>query len=199
MDNYFRVLSFVFSIVALGLSIYAVSNEYYADIPTTVLSLVGICATLIVGVSVVDAISLRSTLKQMDEKMIELNKRIDDLSKVGKKVHKMRKQTNILFHHTWGLSFASHEPYAAFAEFWKAFELAAKEGDVKRAKSCLDNAELTVEDIISRNSNNEELDVPDMERIPDKTPENIKNTKIYYAFADKVDALIIRINQAIKK
>ena len=33
----------------LGLSAYAFSNQYYADIPSTVLTLVGICATLIVG------------------------------------------------------------------------------------------------------------------------------------------------------
>ena len=52
MEEKIIFLSFAFSLGALGLSAYAFSNQYYADIPTIVLTLVGICATLIVGISV---------------------------------------------------------------------------------------------------------------------------------------------------
>ena len=69
-----KISSFIFSLIALVLSIYALSSQYYTDITTTVLSLVGISVTLIVGISVVDAFAVHSAFHKMEEKMDELSK-----------------------------------------------------------------------------------------------------------------------------
>lgn len=103
MDVFIKLLSFLFSFIALCLSVYAVSNQYYANIPTTVLSLVGICATIIVGISVVDTFAVHSAFHKMEEKMGELSNRMDKLTELEMEVRKMKKKTNMLFHHTWGL------------------------------------------------------------------------------------------------
>ena len=190
MEEKILFLSFAFSLGALSLSAYTFSNQYYADIPTTVLTLVGICATLIVGISVVDAFAVHNALEKYETKMNELTIRMEALTKLEETVHKMKKQTNILFHHTWGLSFSDKQPYAALAEFWNAFQLAAKEDDVKRAKSCLENAQTVIHDIIERKTSNRKLDSPDMDKLPTDIPNDLKNSKVYIAFKNSVDELI---------
>ena len=49
----------VISLVALALSIISLFGRHSMCIPEVVLTLIGICTTLIVGVSVVDALALR--------------------------------------------------------------------------------------------------------------------------------------------
>ena len=68
MSVFIKLLSFLSSFIALCLSVYAVSNQYYVNIPTTVLSLVGICATIIVGISVVDTFAVHPAFHKMEEK-----------------------------------------------------------------------------------------------------------------------------------
>ena len=190
MDTCIKILSFVFSLAALGLSAYAASNQYYADIPTTVLSVVGICATLIVGISVVDAFAVHSALHRTEEKMNELSQKMEELALLEGEVCKMRKQTNILFHHTWGLSFKNHQPYLALAEFWKAFELTVVSKDVKRAKSCIINALEVADEIKQRKENGGKLDEPDMSLIPTETPVAMKNTDVYCVYENDIKKLI---------
>ena len=94
-----------------------------------VLSLVGICATLIVGVSVIDAFSVHSLLHSAEKKMNDLSHKLEKLSLLEEDVRKMRKQTNILLNYTWGLNFSEHQPYMALVELWKAFELTVESKD----------------------------------------------------------------------
>ena len=174
----------------LGLSAYAFSNQYYADIPTTVLTLVGICATLIVGISVVDVFAVHSSLHKTEEKIDELSRKIEEFQKIEERVRKMKKQTNILFNHTWGLSFTQHQPYMSLAYFWKAFSLAVESKDVMRAKSCIRNAIEVANDIKQRKENGSELDESDMERIPTEVPQAMKGTDVYCAYESDVKELM---------
>lgn len=195
MDKLIKILTFIFSLAALGLSVYAVSNQCCTNIPATVLSLVGICATMIVGISVVDTFAVHSAFRKMEDRMNEQAERMRTLEDLEGKVRKMRKQSNILFHHTWGLTFSKTQPFAALAEFWKALELAAKEDDISRAKTCLANAEEVVEDIIQQKNEQGKLDESDRIIIPQKIPADIKESKVYDAFGVKIEELIKRINK----
>ena len=190
MDTCIKVLSVVFSLAALVLSACAASNQGNADIPTTVLSVVGVCATLIVGLSVVDFFAVHSVLHRTEVKMNELTQKMEELTKLEDEVQRMRKQTNILFHHTWGLSFLEHQPYMALAQFWKAFELTVESKDVKRAKSCIINALEVADEIKQRRENGGELDEPDMAEIPTEIPNAIKDTDVYCAYEDDIKKLI---------
>ena len=176
----------LFSFVALCLSVYAVSNQYYADIPTAVLSLVGVCSTLIVGISVVDAFAVHSAFHKMEGKVDELSKKMEELTKQEEKIRKLRKQANILFHHTWGLVYANNQPYDALNEFWKAFTSAAKDNDVKRAKVCLENTESTIEDIMRQ----KEMEGLDERKISLPITDELKQTSVYVAFEDRINELL---------
>ena len=195
MDKFIKILTFVFSLAAIGFSVYAVSNQCSPNIPTTVLSLVAICATLIVGISVVDTFAVHSALRRMEDKMSEQAQRMIALDDLEKEMHKVKRQSNILFHHTWGLICSRNQPFAALAEFWKALELAAKDDDISRAKTCLVNTEEVVEDIIQGKTEHRELDESDRIIIPRKIPADIKESKVYDAFGVKIEDLIKRINK----
>ena len=112
----------------------------------------------------------------------------------------MKKQSNILFHYTWGLTYCKEEPVAAFQEFWKALELTMKVDDIKRAKSCLQQAELLIDDIISNDSinANEELELLSVEFGTKIMSQNLKDTNVYHAFGDRIEKLIVRINNTYK-
>ncbi|MBQ8714015.1 MAG: hypothetical protein IJ552_02270 [Prevotella sp.] len=197
MDKIIKTLNFLLSILAVCLSVSVASNQCCINVSSTVLALVGVCATLIVGVSVIDTIALYSTLQKVEKKMTEQNKRLDELGKLDTEIRKMKKQTNILFHHTWGLALEKEQPYAAFAEYWKAFVRAAESDDIKRAKSCLSNAENVVKDITQRKLGRGQLDAPDYGQTLFIVPDEIKDTPVYVAFSDKVDALLTNINQTM--
>lgn len=190
-----KISSFIFSLIALGLSIYALSSQYYTDITTTVLSLVGICVTLIVGISVVDAFAVHSAFHKIEEKMEKLSKKMEEVEKQEEKIRKMKKQANILFHHTWGLIFRETQPYDALNEFWKAFTLASNDNDIKRAKVCLENAENVIEDIMQQKNMNSF----DEKTIPITISEELKQTSTYIAFEDWINELVNKTSKLTKK
>lgn len=190
-----KISSFIFSLIALGVSIYALSSQYYTDITTTVLSLVGISVTLIVGISVVDAFAVHSAFHKMEEKMGELSNRMDKLTELEMEVRKMKKKTNMLFHHTWGLVLREDQPYDALNEFWRAFEYASKDNDIKRAMVCLENMENVIENIIQQKNMNSF----DEKTIPITISEELKQTSTYIAFEDRINELINKTSKLTKK
>ncbi len=197
MNTFIKISAFVFSLAALGISAYAVSNQHCENIPTAVLSLVGICATLIVGISVVDTFAVHSALHRMEEKMKEQTDKMKKLDELERKVRNLKKQSNILFHHTWGLAISKDQPFAALEEYWNAFQLAAKEDDISRAKTCLTNAEDVLANIIQRKNENKELDEPNREKLPTSTPPEIMKSKVYVAFEDRIAKFICDIRTAL--
>ena len=195
MDKCIKILGFIFSLIALAISAYAVSNQYYADIPTTVLTLVGICATLIVGTAVIDTFAVHSVLHKMEEKMEKQESKLAELEKLQEDIIRMKRQTNILFHHTWGLASADKHPYGALNEFWKAFCLAARDDDIERAKSCLENAEEVAKNIMQRKKEQQEIDISYSDIKDLSYPEELKKSKVYIAFGERIDKLMSFIRE----
>lgn len=199
MKRCISILSFVFSLVALVLSAYAVSNQHEACIPTFVLSLVGICATLIVGISVVDSIVLRSALHKVDEKMEKQAKKMEELSKVEEDLKKTKQRANMLFHLSWGLIIIDNQPCTAFLHFWRGFILAAQENDIKRAKACIIQAEKLIEDI-SRKMQERPLSLDNPKRIQEiNITDDLKESLVYTAFGERAEKMLEKIKKTISE
>ena len=198
MKRIINILSFAFSLLAFASSAYAISSHPGTNIPSFVLSLVGICATLIVGISVVDTFVLRNALNKVDEKMEEQTKRMEELSTLEKEFRQTKRQINVLFHHTWGLALTDKQPYAAFQEFWRGFTLSAQQNDIKRAQSCLSNAEILVEDIVRRKQEGQVLDTPCMTMLDMVISDNLKSSQVYTAFGDRVERLLEELKRTIE-
>lgn len=183
-----RVVSLLLSIVALAISVLAFFSKCcYGGIPNGVLSLISICCTLIVGLSVADAIAVR-----------RLERKVHEIDKLQIKVDRMLKQSNILFHYTWGFQQKDLEPVSALNEFWEGFCIAAKTDDIKRGKSCLDAAETIVNDILSEKYSVNDLNYNNLSRKPWQITDEVKKTNLYCAFEDKVNTLMEKIDSMTK-
>ena len=160
------------------------------------LTIVSICVTLIVGVSVVDAIAVHDILSKYNRKIDAMTERLDELSSLNKQFHKTKRQTNLLLHFTWGLSFSKEQPYTAIAEYWKAIEFAALNDDVKRAKSCIHNLEEVVKRVLEEPKQMADIsNKEDLNDIPKEVPKDMRESSVYIAFAERVDELIPQIGQ----
>lgn len=182
--------SLILSLVALALSFVAITGIHCFEMNASeaVLTIVGICTTLIVGVSVVDAIAVR-----------RLERKIEELDKLEKKVRKQTKQSNILFHHTWGIQHWKEQPYTALYDFWRAFSIAAETDDIKRAKSCLANMEELSSEICGKLHSGKAISKEDIERVPREVPKSMKDSKVYCAFDIRINKLIEKINKELLK
>lgn len=98
-----------------------------SSIPESVLALVGVCATFIVGIHVVDAIKLR-----------ELESKINIFNSMQNEIKDMRRNANVALHISWAMSYWNRKPKSACVELWKAFRLALENEDVLRANTCLE-------------------------------------------------------------
>lgn len=182
--------SLVLSLVALALSFVAITGIHCFEMNASeaVLTIVGICTTLIVGVSVVDAIAVR-----------RLGRKIEELDKLEDKVRKLTKQSNILFHYTWGIQHWKERPYTALCDFWRAFSIAAETDDIKRAKSCLANMEKLSKEISEKLVLREALSKENIELVPREVPKSMKDSKVYCAFDVRIKILIEKINKELIK
>lgn len=191
-----KLLYIVLTLYAFIRRTFMLSLNNGMDTTEVVLSLMGICATLIVGVSVYDAVSLRSLLHDYDIKIQRLEDKIRKADELERNYHKTKRQLTILLHFTWGLSFSDKQPYTALKEYWNAIMKAAEADDIKRAKSCITNAECVLEDINRKRANQIEVDDSDINAVPTCLPEKLKRSKVYCAFEEQIIALINNINQS---
>lgn len=180
--------SIILSLAALALSFVAITGIhcFEMNVSDSVLTIIGVCATLIVGVSVVDALTIRN-----------LQQKIERFDKLDKKVSRQLHQINILFHHTWGIQMWDKQPYTALSEFWRGFCIAAESDDIKKAKSCLENAKEVSNEIMEKLNSKTFISNQDKEQIPTEIPMFMKDTKVFCAFKEQAEALIDSINKYI--
>lgn len=191
-----RLLSLLLSWTAIIFSIVALVGKAPATAEDSALTIVSICVTLIVGVSVVDAIAVHDILGKYNSKMDAMTERLNELSSLDEQLHKTKRQTNLLLHFTWGLFFSDKQPYMAIAEYWKAIEYAASDNDLKRAKSCINNLEEVVRYVLEEpKQNSDNSNEEDLNDIPKEVPKGMRESNVYIAFAENIDKLISQINQ----
>ena len=169
-------VAILLAVVSIVLIVYTVKES--EKLTDGVLALMGICATFVVGVSFIDSLTV-----------YRIERKVEKLEISREQFKKMRKQANILFHYSWGLAYISTQPYSAISEFWEGFLRAVKAEDASRAYSCICNAETVISDVIEK-SNLKNFDKNGIEKLPTELPEEIKRSKLYDIFEEKVNSVI---------
>jgi len=179
------------SLLALVLSIVSLFGYHSMCIPEVVLTLIGICVTLIVGINIVDFFTLHNMHQKLDHLRL-LEKQIDS---TNKRVEMMREQTNISFHMAWGLAVYTWQPHTTIIELWKSVENAMRLEDAPRTHTCLDILEKTIRKI---KSDKELSDLykthSNSKRLPEGISKEMKQAKIYNVFSEKLNDILKEIN-----
>lgn len=181
-------------VVIFGLCLFSKSSSDTVELPDVILSLIGVCATLIVGVSVYNTVEVNSVLSKTESKTKELEKKLAELSTTADDVEKLRVQANILFHLTWGMELKDKQPYTALREFWSGFELCVKSEDYNRGKVCIKEAIKIAKSIASQK---ETIKMTDKEKIPHEFPVELEDTKLYRFYRSEVDELFEKIKEIV--
>lgn len=122
-----KYISFIMSSIALFISIlFSNCNEQFCS-TNVVLSIMSVCATLIVGLHFLDS----WTVYRMNEK-------VNRLTGLEEELKRTKEQANIALHITTAIGFIKWKPEQAFKESWKAFEMSIAQNDAIRANTCLD-------------------------------------------------------------
>jgi len=162
------------ALLALALAIMSLYGSRIALSTDSALAVVAVCATMMVGVSVLDRMTIH-----------DLEKRLDRLDGIEKKIEYMRTNANIANHVAFGLAFVAWNPGNTIKEIYKAIEIAMKAGDAKRAHNCIKNLQAIVNMLNKRKISSEEK-----EKIRDHNLD-ISETDLYPVFKDMIDKGIL--------
>ena len=177
--------SLIISLVALTLSIVAIFgiHQNIVSLPDLVLTLLGVCATIIVGVSVISALELL----QVTRKLKEIDQIQSEVNHAKTKMESMRNKANMVMHVACGLALKDWQPSTTIAECLKGFDIAIHSNDAPNAHFCLD----TLEKVIRRFQNDEtilnSLNERNMDKIPKGIPEEYKKLKLYKVFEKQLE------------
>lgn len=183
------ILNLLISIVTLLLLFCWKSHTYCIDISSTVLTLIAICATLIVGMNIYDFFVFRDVHEKM--------KQFDEFEK---RIKTLFTNCNTLFHHTWGLIYENESKrekenknidnylIMALCEYWEAFSLCCKIDDIKRGVTCLKNAEM-INELIIKNGSLNYCHNSDLIELLKKTDRRIINSNMFYAYKEKIESI----------
>lgn len=157
-------------------------------IPEVVLTLIGICTTLIVGVSVVDALALRSIHQKLDE-IKKIEQRIEA---TNERISLMRDHSNMCFHLTWGVAILSWQPHTAIKECWESIRIAMSLDDPQKVHACVDKTEKIVKMI------KKEPELRNLYRctagVPKEIDAGMKESKLYSTYREKLENIIKEVN-----
>ena len=123
-----NTISLFFALIASALAIMSFYGSRIALSADSALAVVAVCTTMIVGVSVLDRMTIH-----------DLEKRLNNLEKTEKKLEEIKTNVNIANHVAFGLAFLSWKPESTIKEFYRAIEIAMRAGDVKRTHACVKN------------------------------------------------------------
>lgn len=190
--------SLIISLVALTLSIVAIFGIHKNIVghPDLVLTLLGVCATIIVGISVISALELLQVtrkLKEIDQikKDIEIaNQRMDETKQ---DMDVMRNHANLALHLSFGLALMEWRPAVTISECLKGFYIALRENDASRAHTCLD----ILEKVLGRFQNDEiihnNLKKSYTDKIPKKLPDEYRKLELYKVFEKRLESVFKEI------
>ncbi len=122
-----KYISLIISSIALIISVsFSICNESFSS-TNVFLSIISVCATLIVGVHFLDS----WTIQRMNEK-------ISKLTGLEEELKHTKEHANIALHITTAIGFMNWKPKQAYNECWKAFEMSIAQNDAVRANTSLD-------------------------------------------------------------
>ena len=168
-------VSLFIALISISLAIMSFFGRRYTLSPDTALAIVGVCTTMIVGVSVVDRMAIH-----------DIEKRMEKLEDLEKKTDTMKTNANIANHVAFGLAYFNWQPEATIKEIYKAIEIAMRVGDAKRTNTCVDNLQKLV-DLLGKRS--EGFSSTQKKKMINSIPKSLENTELYIIFKDKLAKL----------
>ncbi|MBQ9230379.1 MAG: hypothetical protein IJ190_04260 [Prevotella sp.] len=183
--------SIVFSLVALTLSIVALFgiHQNTVCIPDLVLTLLGVCAALIVGVSVVNTIELLEVTRQLKE-IDKIRKEVDEAKA---RMEELRQNANFALHVSYGLAFRNWQPINAITECLKALDIAMQQDDCVRANTCVNVLGAVLEEISKDDKLKSQLKGKKADDIPKDIPKWYKDHDPYKVLKDKIGKVFEKI------
>lgn len=188
--------SLIISLVALTLSVVAIFgiHKNIVSFPDLVLTLLGVCATIIVGISVISAVELLHVTR----KLKEIDQIQSELKHAKAKMESMRSKANLVMHIACGLALKDWQPRTTITECLKGFGIAMQVEDAPNAHFCLD----TLEKVIRRFQNDEmilnNLKEGNTYKVPKEIPEEYKKLKLYKVFEKRLESVFEEINVLLK-
>lgn len=188
--------SLIISLVALTLSVVAIFgiHKNIVSFPDLVLTLLGVCATIIVGISVISAVELL----HITRKMKEIDQIQSELKHAKAKMESMRSKAYLVMHIACGLALKDWQPSTTITECLKGFGIAMQVEDAPNAHFCLD----TLEKVIRRFQNDEmilnNLKEGNTYKVPKEIPEEYKKLKLYKVFEKRLESVFEEINVLLK-
>lgn len=182
------------SLIAFALSVLAFFSNNKLSTDSGVLTLIGICTTLIVGVSVVDTLRLQ----QLEEKVKKLKETKETVEKMSDKLEKLKNDANIALDANWGYTLYTIQPHTAIQQVWKGLKLALLTDDCKKLKTCMEVLKHIKEEI----KKNGELSKKLNKKLDNNVlmiDEDMKNARLYILVKDELDKLLRGINDITDK
>ena len=179
-DECLVYLGLLIATIALCLSILAFCDNGKCTTLDVVLSLIGICATFIVGASVIDAVRVH-----------QIEKRLEEVSQSLIEIDYIKAGTNIGFNVAWGMAYLQWRPYSALRHFLKAYGYAIKMNDTIRAKACVSCIRLVYNTLKEKR---ESIDTTDKDKIK-KALEGVRDEDLHkIVFKRDIDKILSDIN-----
>lgn len=171
-------VSLLFALLAFAFSIMAFFSKASGSVDNGVLALVGICATLIVGIHVID-----------DFKIRQLEKKTTEFEKMSAELERERKKQNAVISLNVGMAMWQDEPIFALKECWKAVNLSITEEYEKTAKACITITEWIVKKIEGKQELKEKV-AKNKEKLPKEIRQEVKDSSIYNEYAIRIESII---------
>lgn len=183
--------SIVLSLVAMTLSIVALFGVHQSIvcIPELVLTLLGVCATFIVGVSVVSTIELLEVTRRLKE-IDEIKKEVNETKT---QMEDMRLHANIALHVSFGLTSWNWQPKTAITECLNALDIAMRLDDCVRANVCVSVLDAVLRKISKEDKLKSRLKGKQADDIPKDIPEWYKDHAPYKVMKDKIGEVFEKI------
>ena len=132
-----KPISLLLSWTAIILSIVALAGKTEVTGEGGALTIVSICVTMIVGLSVVDSLTVRNIQKRVN-RLYDTMKRIEEKEKdFDNKREKQKTSLYISNQVSWGLATLHKYPYTSFRYFMKGLEKSLENKQKKSINSCL--------------------------------------------------------------
>ena len=169
----------IFSLFSLAFSMLAFfSSSVSTSLENGTLAAIAICATLIVGASVVDVVRLN-----------EIEKRLKTLDETEKRIESLRIHSNIAMHMSWGFAHLNNMPFTAFLEFEKAYKFALKAKDltwIDVSLQCMEEVVRIKKDYEKRINKRE---IESIKKLKNIVPDDIQKCNGYRAFKKRTEKI----------
>ncbi len=184
-----KTISLLFSWTAIILSIVALVGKTAVTAEGGVLTIVSICVTLIVGVSVVDSLTVHNIQKRID-KLSEEIKKIEEKEKdLENEREKQKASLYISNQVSWGMATLNGLPYTSFRYFVKGLEKSLEANNQKGINSCLKCMEQVPKVIERMKKKGEECDDAGKKKELPAISDIVKELEVYKLVKSRIEKI----------